>query len=411
MTDETPAAAPVPEPDGRAGTAGSLVVPPLPPPPPSAPFSPARLVFDGTFVGPMLPPPPPPLPLAGEFGTATAIPAPAAVSDAVLAIPLGTRKLVSMALDLLTRSDAGLRSASFYIGFVMLVTAGPVAALFGLVWLTLGEDAFSGYAESGAWAAWLLLAALPAIAGYVVAGIDARALATAVIGGRAEDRPLRLRESIAVVRRRFWRVLGGEIVVGTITAVATAAASALVDAVIGPVDALDFGLWLVVSLLVGVPFVYVTAGIVIGEVGVLDAIGRSFRLVVARKRLAVVVALFGVLSQFIVLLGLSSGLDTVFRLAAGVGLAGTFPPALGVPVAAALVFAMGTLTFLVEAIAAAPAVYAFAALTHYTRGLEIGRREPLPVRRAWDPWVTPGLAIGAAIALLALLGGVVSLPL
>jgi hypothetical protein len=392
-------------------------VPPLPPPPPSAPFSPARLVFDGTFVGPMLPPPPPPPPppvslqLVGEFGRATAIPAPAAVSDAVLAIPLGTRKLVSMALDLLTRSDAGLRSASFYIGFVMLVTAGPVVALFGLVWLTLGEDAFSGYAEPGAWAGWLLLAALPAIVGYVVAGIDARALATAVIGGRAEGRPLRLRESIAVVRRRFWRVLGGEIVVGTITFAASAVASTIVDAVIGPVEAVDFGLSLVVSLLVGAPFVYVTAGIVIGEVGVLDAIARSFRLVVARKQLAAVVTLFGVLSQLIVLLGLSSGLDTVFRLAAGVGLVGTFPSALGVPAAAALVFAMGTLTFLVEAIAAAPAVYAFAALTHYTRGLEIGRREPLPVRRAWDPWVTPGLAIGAAIALLALLGGVGSLPL
>ena len=44
-----------------------------------------------------------------------------------------------------------------------------------------------------------------------------------------------------------------------------------------------------------------------------------------------------------------------------------------VPIAAMLVFAIGTLTFLVEAIAAAPAVHAFAALTHYTHGLEVGR--------------------------------------
>jgi hypothetical protein len=178
-----------------------------------------------------------------------------------------------------------------------------------------------------------------------------------------------------------------------------------------PVDAVDFGLSLVVGLAVGAPFVYVTAGIVIGEVGVLDAIRRSFRLVLARKRLAVVVTLFGVLSQLIVVLGLSVGLDTVFRVAIGAGIADALPPSLAVLLMAAFVFAFGTLTFLVEAIAAAPAVYAFAALTHYTRGLEIGRREPLTVRHAWDPFVTPGLAIGAAIALVALLGGISTLPL
>lgn len=332
----------------------------------------------------------------------------------MLAIPLGTRKLVSTALDLLTRTDAGLRSASFYIGLIMLLTVAPAVILFGLIWLALGEDAFSPYAESGVWAAWLTLAAVPAGLGYIVASVEASALATAVIGGRAEDRPLRLRESIAVVRRRFWRVLGAEIVVGVVTTVANALAGNVVSAVIGPaaaVDAVDFGVSLVVGLTVGAPFVYVTAGIVIGEVGVVDAIRRSFRLVLAKKRLAVVVTLFGVLSQLIVVLGLSAGLDTVFRVLIGAGVADTLPPALAVLVIAALVFALGTLTFLVEAIAAAPAVYAFAALTHYTRGLEIGRLTPLRVRHAWDPYVTPGLAIGAAVALIALVGGIASLPL
>lgn len=333
------------------------------------------------------------------------------VTDAVLAIPLGTRQLVSTALDLLTRTDAGLRSASFYIGFMMLVTVGPVAALFGLVWLTVGEDAFSTYAEPGPWLGWVLIAGLPAFLGYLAASVDASALATAVIGGRAEGRPLRLPQSITIARRRFWRVLGGTIVTGIATSVVSFAANAVSDALLGPVEAVDFGISLIVGLVVGAPFVYVTAGIVIGEVGVFDAIRRSFRLVRARKQLAVVVTLFGVLSQFIVLFGLSIGLDTVLRVATGAGLVDGFPPALGVLVAAALVFALGTLTFLVEAIAAAPAVYAFAALTHYTRGLELGRREPLPVRHAWDPYVTPGLAIGAVIGLLALLGGIASLPL
>lgn len=378
--------------------------PPLPPPP----GGPARLAFDGTFIGPLLPPPVGSL--AGGPGASGTMAPMLSVTDAVLAIPLGTRKLVAMALDLLTRTDSGVRSASFYIGLMMLMTAGPVIVLFGLVWLTLGEDAFSGYGEPGAWAGWVAVAAVPGILGYVVAAVEATALATAVIGGRAEGRPLRLRESIAVVRRRFWRVMGARILVGVVSTLATSVAGLVFDALIGPVDAVDFGVTLVVGLVVGAPFVYVTAGIILGEVGVVDAIGRSIRLVRARKRLAVVVALFGVLSQFIVLFGLSVGLDTAFRLAIGAGVADALPPALAVIVLAAFVFALGTLTFLVEAIAAAPAVYAFTALTHYTRGLEIGRREPLRVRHAWDPYVTPGLVVAAALGLLALLGGISSLP-
>ena len=80
------------------------------------------------------------------------------------------------------------------------------------------------------------------------------------------------------------------------------------------------------------------------------------------------------------------------------------------PLAAALVFAYGTLVLLTEAIAAAPAVHAFVALTHYTGGLEQGRHEPLVVRHLWEPWVTPGLAALAAIGVCSLVFGLLSLP-
>jgi hypothetical protein len=352
----------------------------------------------------MLPPPPP--------GNATAVvgaPAAPAVTEAVLAIPLGTRRLVATSLDLLTRSDAGLRSASFYIGLMLLVTVGPLAALFGLAWVTLGEDALFAAEDTTPWAGWLVVAAIPATLGYIAASTDAIALATAVIGGRAEGRPLRLASSIAVVRRRFWRVLGAQVVIGILVSVASFIASALVMAAVGPVPALDYGIELAVGLVVGAPFVYVTAGIVLGEVGVSEAIARSLRMVAARKMLAVVVTLFGLLSQLLVVLGLGLGLDILFRLGVGTGLETDFPPVLVIPLVAALVFAIGTLTFLVEAIAAAPAVYAFAALTHYTHGLELGRSAPLPVRRFWEPFVTPGLALGAVVALLALVGGIAAL--
>jgi hypothetical protein len=374
-------------PPGMAGYLG-----PPPPPPPPAPLL----------------PPSPAIRLAGPAPAAFAWPPP--VSDAVLAIPLGTRRLLAMSLDLLTRSDAGLRSASFYIGFVLLLAVGPLAVLFGLAWVSLGEDAFLAVDDTSAWAGWLGLAAVPAVPGYVAASVDATILAVAVIGGRAEDRPLRLPSAITIVRRRFWQVLAAQLVVGILTAVAGYTMSEIIALATGPVPALDYGVELVVGLAVGAPFVYVTAGIVLGEVGVSEAIRRSWRLVTARKALAVVVTLFGVLSQLLVVLGLGLGLDILLRVGVGTGFDADVPGALVVPVVAALVFALGTLVFLVEAVAAAPAVFAFAALTHYTNGLELGRRAPLPARRPWQPYLTLGLAVGAAVGMAALAGGILSLP-
>jgi hypothetical protein len=339
-----------------------------------------------------------------------------AATEAVLAIPLGTPALVRQSLDLLTRRDAGLRGASFYIGFMLLVTLTPLAVIVGLAVtlpaltdpaLIAGADPDGGVTG---WLGWVLLASIPAILGYMAVAVEARALATAVIGGRVEGRPLRLRESIAIARRRFWTVLGAQLVVGFVAAIASSIGQALVILALGPVEALTFGVSLLVSVAVSVPFVYVPAGIILGEVGAWEAIRRSMRLVRPRKRLALVVALFGVMSQFIVLFGLSIGLDAVLRVLDGTGLAEAFPRPLVVPLAAALVFALGTLTFLVEAIAAAPAVHAFAALTHYTNGLEVGRREPIAGHRLWDPEMTPGLGLVALLGLLALVGAVLTFP-
>jgi hypothetical protein len=335
----------------------------------------------------------------------------------VLAIPLGTRELVRQSLDLLTRRDAGLRGASFYIGLMLLVTVAPLVVLLALV-LTLpgvADAILSGSPDPSAdastdWAPWALLAMVPAIAGYLAVSVEARSMATAVIGGRVEGRPLRLRESIAIARRRFWRQLGAILLVGVLTTVASSVAGELATALVGPADAVLFGVSLLVTVLVSAPFVYVAAGIVLGEVGTLDAIARSVRLVVLRKRLAVVVTLFSVVGQFIVLLGLALGLDTVARVLAGTGLLDAFPRPLLVPIGAALVFALGTLVFLVEAIAAAPAVHAFAALTHYTHGLQAGRDAPVRGNGPGAPWLTRGLAIGAGVALLALVAGVLALP-
>ena len=369
---------------------------------------------------PPLPPAPPPPPPPGWLPTYPIRPVevPPPPTDAARAIPLDTRGLVRESLDLLTRPDSGLRGPSFYIGFIMLVTLAPLVALFGLL-VVQGQGMFgagfaAGYdngAGSGnlAWFGWLSLGAIPAMLGYVAATVEARALATAVIGARAEGRPLRLVQSISLARKRFWPVLGAQMLIGFVTGVITTIASLLVLAVIGPVEPVSYGVQLALGLLLGTPVVYVPAGIVLGGTGVFESIRRSFGLAGARKRLAAVVTLFGLVSQFVVLFGLNAGLDAVARFIQGAGLAESFPPPLVVPLTAAFVFAIGTLVFLVEAIAAAPPVFAFIALTHYTWGLEQGRRDPVPVRHFWDPWVTLGLALAAAVALLALVGGVLSL--
>ncbi len=373
---------------------------------------------------PSLQPPPPPAFVPQPPPPPRNVPAyaPEAPSEAVLAIPLGIRELVRQSLDLLTRRDAGLRGASFYIGFMLLVTFGPMAVILGLMFTFPGlmdipspdglppGTTVTPYVDPGAWRAWILLAMVPAVLGYLAAGVEARSMATAVIGGRVEGRPLRLRESISVARRGFWSVLGAQVLIGIVSFIISAVVQVVLAVSLSSGQELTFGVSLVVSVLISAPFVYVPAGIILGEVDIIEAIRRSFRLVRMRKKLAVVVTLFGVLSQFIVLFGLSQGIDIIARLLIGAGVIDTFPPPLVVPIAAALVFALGTLTFLVEAIAAAPAVHAFAALTHYTHGLQAGRDKPVGGRALWSPWVTPGLALCALTGLVALVGAVLTLP-
>jgi hypothetical protein len=378
--------------------------PAAPPPPP--------------FRGP--PPPPSFVPRVHAHAAAPApLPPPTAET---LAIPLGPSRLVGVALDLLTRPDSGLRGASFYIGLILLVTLGPAIALFGVAAVVglpgfstgepvSGSDGVGAFlvGQSPAWFLWLMLALIPAFLGFVAAGVEARALATAVIGGRAEGRPLRLRESIAVTRARFWSVLAAQMLVGLMALIVEFILSTALS--VRSTDPLGFVISTLVGIVVGLPFIYSTAGIVLGEAGALEAMRRSVGLARARLQLAVVVTLFSVLAGLVVQFGLGLAADTVSRVVSGAGLADNFPPALVIPLAAALVFAYGTLVFLTEAIAAAPAVHGFVALTHYTGGLELGRRRPLSERHAWEPWFTPGLAAMTTLGLATLVFGVLALPL
>ena len=259
---------------------------------------------------------------------------------------------------------------------------------------------------------WIALAAVPAVLGYLVASVEARTLSTAVVGGRMEGRPLTLAQSVSVARRRFWRMLTAQAVISILTLVIATIVTLVVDVAlleVGPIELIDVGISLFAGVVVAYPFVYVPAALVLGEVGVPEAISRSIRLVRLRPRLAVVLALFGAAPQLLIGIGLGTAIDILIRVAGGVDALPTFPAALVIPVAAVLSFAFGTLILLAEAVAASPAVHAFASLTHYTHGLEVGRLAPVDVRRAWAPWLTPGLAVLAVVALLSLVGGVLAL--
>ena len=163
-------------------------------------------------------------------------------------------------------------------------------------------------------------------------------------------------------------------------------------------------------MLVSVPFVYVAAGIVLGEVGMFDAIARSWRLVRLRKRLAVVVTLFSVLGQFIVLFGLSAGIDIVARVLIGAGRRRGLPAAAGgADRGSARVRARhpdlprrGD-----RRSAGRPRVRRADALHAGPPGWA---DRPVAGTSLFSPWLTPGMALVAIVALLALVGAVLTLP-
>ena len=265
-------------------------------------------------------PPPPPRPIYAAppgIGWLPGVPpqpreVPPPPTEAALAIPLDTRRLVREALDLLTRSDSGLRGPSFYIGFMMLVTLAPFVALFGLssspsrrtcsARSRLGPATATAPAPT-AWPSWLLPRGHPRGARLHRRAVEARSIATAVIGARVEGRPLRLVESISLARRGSGPCWGPSVLIGFITGLITTIASGRGVGLLGPVEPMRFGVPLRLGrarhsrrLRAGRDHAR--------RDGCLRVDRRSFGLVRLRKRLAVVVTLFGVLSQFIVLFGL-----------------------------------------------------------------------------------------------------------
>jgi threonine dehydratase len=321
----------------------------------------------------------------------------------------GARQLVAAGLQLARASSRELRSASIFIGLLALAAFGPALA-FGLVVLErfdvpnrdpfdyLGDPAF------GTAVALLYALGIGGILLFLAISYDAQIIAVSLLGGRATGRPLRLSEAVTRARQVFWRLLAGGLLIGVVSATVSTIVSFAAIGLTDSAFAADAGATLL-SALVTAPFAYFATSVVLGDVGPLESLRRSIRLVRARPSLAAVVVLFTLLTSAIQVFALSSGLDVVVRISDVLHLSLTdVGPGLllSVVLLVAAVVAIGSLVFTVAAIVAAPQVEAFLGLTHFSGGLDRARSAGGPPPRF--RWLT--LKMAGAIVLLAVGAGV-----
>jgi hypothetical protein len=360
-------------------------------------------------------------------------------------LPSG-RQVVGRGFDLSLRSTQQLRPASLYIGLLLLGLVGP-AAMLGAVMVArepaFFEALFSGDATArppaDLAAAFGILAILVVVAsiGAVIVAVEAGIIAVALLGGQDVGRPLTLREGIVRSRQVFWRIVGGSFVLGLWLALVDNVVVLILGHPFGAREAPDAALeTTVVSLVAGLPFVYLQSGIVLGDAGAFESLRRSTRLARARWRLALVIGLFAAASGYLELFGLGAGSDLLSRVVDTLHLS-----LIGDPIHAAVsgvvllvaIVALGSLLLTVAAIVAAPQVVAFVGLTHYSAGLDLARApqapssptfpteaDAVPVVPAspWSTpvarprtfhWVTRPMLVTIGLSILLALGGVATL--
>lgn len=289
--------------------------------------------------------------------------------------PPSTRRLIGASFDLLSRCSDDMRRASFYIGAIVLGTAGAYALA---AWAVEVQGVHKTIAEtesamSGALGGWMGLLILIGVTGVLVANIESRAMAAAILGGRAVDRPITVRAALARSRATFWRVIAASLIVAVPLGTVQVVLTLLLLALVPNATELSTAVTVLAAALVGAPFAYMLSGVVLGDVDPFEAMKRSFRVFRARKGAAFVVALFESIAQLLILFGLSAGLDIAIRVLSSLGL-GVQSGAAGIALTSLMivagVFALGTLVFTVTAISIAPQVVMFVGLTRATMGLD-----------------------------------------
>lgn len=325
------------------------------------------------------------------------------------------RRLVGASFDLLTRTSNDMRRASFYIGFVTLGTVGPLAVAswaIEVVSVHRTQRQMEAILVNGG-SAWLGLLASVAGFGLLVAAVESRAMAAAILGGQFAGRPVSPRASLERSRMVFWSVIAGSIIVSVPLLIAQFAMNAAASAALG--DQVDVSIVssTVAAAVIGAPLAYILSGIVLGDVGPFEAVRRSFRVYRARRLAAALVAVFETIATVLVVLGLEVGLDIALRIFGALGLGtGSGPAGLALMTVAILagVFALGTLVYTAYAIAVAPQIVMFIGLTRATFGIERvragGDRDPsvvAPGHRRFH-WLTWPMRLGFVVGVSGLIG-------
>jgi hypothetical protein len=324
-----------------------------------------------------------------------------------------TRHLLGASFDLLTRTSDDQRRASFYVGLVVLGMVGPLALgswALEVVSIHRTTREMASVFDAGA-ETWLQLLELLAGLGLLVAAVESRSMAAAILGGHLVGRPVTVRAALARSRMIFWRVIVGSIIVGIPVLAVQLALSVLSAVTLGAQTDTSIASSVLAAAIIGGPLAYLLSGIVLGDVDPFEAVRRSFRVFRARKLAAALVAVFETIATVLVVLGLGVGLDVALRLFGALGLGPESGPAgLALMTIAILagVFALGTLVYTAYAIAVAPQIVMFVGLTRATFGLDHvrpgGGHDPdiMHSGRSRFRWLTRGLVLGIVAGGLAL---------
>ena len=336
----------------------------------------------------------------------------------VYALPTA-RKVVSSGLQLALSSTSELRRASIYIGLLVLGAFGPAIIALLLIVGRLGDqagDAFGsvffgdafGAPPQPALEAVLLVVAIEALVGlalFFTISIDAQVMAIAILGGRASERPLRLWESIIRARQTFWQMAGAGTLVGVVAAFVQLLFLGAFGGISQSAEAASVLASLIATIVIA-PLAYVATSIVIGDVGAMEALSRSWQLFRVRRLLAVVVVLFTFVTSAIQLFALESGLDLVIRASELLHVSlteGALAFATAVVLILAAIVAYGSLTFTIGAIVSAPQVSGFLGLTHFSAGIDKARvdapKPPRGFRYVSRPMTVAMIALTGIVAL------------
>lgn len=297
-----------------------------------------------------------------------------------------SRRLIGRSFDLDIRSSRELRNASLFMASQFLLVVGPVLFVVAVLFIRLPAfiDMFDptlvepgSFDDLGApylaFFVQLMLASSIAVIGGIAITIESQIIAIAVLAGRLVGRPVTLRQAVARSRQTFWRMVRASILVGIPAVIAGLALEGTVGQIVDPESEGYLLVSLAVGVLVAIPFAYVPAGIVLGDVGAREAIARGFRLVRAHRSIAVVIALFTAAAQFLQFFAIGAGGDIVVRVGVALNLGfdhGDAQSALTYVLIVASIVAVGTLLFTTIAIAVAPQVVAFIALAKVQTGLD-----------------------------------------